>query len=78
MYTVDEVLEYVEEEDVKFVRLAFFDLRGVQKNISIMASQLQSAFENGVSFDASAISSNLLIFMYSLYLTDCQTLICTN
>ena len=55
MYTIDEVLEYVEEEDVKFVRLAFFDLRGVQKNISIMASQLENAFNNGVSFDASAI-----------------------
>ena len=55
MYTVEEVLEYVQEEDVKFVRLAFFDLRGVQKNISIMAGQLKSAFENGVSFDASAI-----------------------
>ena len=55
MYTVEEVLEYVQEEDVKFVRLAFFDLRGVQKNISIMAGQLESAFKNGVSFDASAI-----------------------
>ena len=55
MYSQSEVLDYVEEEDVKFVRLAFFDLRGVQKNISIMATQLQSAFENGVSFDASAI-----------------------
>ena len=55
MYTVEEVLEYVQEEDVKFVRLAFFDLRGVQKNISIMAGQLENAFKNGVSFDASAI-----------------------
>ena len=55
MYSQSDVLEYVEEEDVKFVRLAFFDLRGAQKNISIMASQLQNAFENGVSFDASAI-----------------------
>ena len=55
MYTESDVLEYVNEEDVKFVRLAFFDLRGVQKNISIMASQLSRAFENGVSFDASAI-----------------------
>ncbi|MBO7583418.1 MAG: glutamine synthetase [Treponema sp.] len=55
MYTVNDVLEYVQEEDVKFVRLAFFDLRGVQKNISIMAGQLESAFKNGVSFDASAI-----------------------
>ena len=55
MYSKSDVLEYVKEEDVKFVRLAFFDLRGVQKNISIMAGQLENAFENGVSFDASAI-----------------------
>ncbi len=55
MYTQSEVLEYVKEEDVKFVRLAFFDLQGVQKNISIMAERLESAFVNGVSFDASAI-----------------------
>ena len=55
LYTENEVLDYVNEEDVKFVRLAFFDLNGVQKNISIMASQLENAFRNGVSFDASAI-----------------------
>ena len=55
MYSQSDVLDYVKEEDVKFVRLAFFDLRGIQKNISIMAGQLESAFENGVSFDASAI-----------------------
>ncbi|MCR4940257.1 MAG: glutamine synthetase family protein [Treponemataceae bacterium] len=55
MYTESEVLDYVKEEDVKFVRLAFFDLKGVQKNISIMAGQLENAFRNGVSFDASAI-----------------------
>lgn len=55
MYTESEVLDYIREEDVKFIRLAFFDLNGVQKNISIMASQLESAFKNGVSFDASAI-----------------------
>jgi len=55
MYTQSEVLDYVKEEDVKFVRLAFFDLQGVQKNISIMAEQLENAFNNGVSFDASAI-----------------------
>jgi glutamine synthetase len=55
MYTEQEVLEYVAEEDVKFVRLAFFDLNGVQKNISIMAGQLGGAFRNGVSFDGSAV-----------------------
>lgn len=55
MYTESEVLEFVKEEDVKFIRLAFFDMKGKQKNISIMADQLQRAFELGISFDASAI-----------------------
>ena len=55
MYTQEEVLTFVREEDVKFIRLAFFDLHGKQKNISIMADQLSRAFELGISFDASAI-----------------------
>lgn len=53
--TVNEVLEFVKENDVKFVRLSFCDLFGYQKNISIMANELQSAFENGISFDAHSI-----------------------
>ena len=55
MYTESEVLDFVKEEDVKFIRLAFFDMKGKQKNISIMADQLNRAFEMGISFDASAI-----------------------
>lgn len=55
MYTESEVLDFVKEEDVKFIRLAYFDLRGKQRNTSIMASQLERAFAEGISFDASAI-----------------------
>ena len=55
MYTESEVLDFVQEEDVKFVRLAFFDLAGNQKNLSIMADQLPRAFREGISFDASNI-----------------------
>lgn len=55
MYTVNDVLNYVVEEDVKFIRLAFFDITGKQKNISITANKLSEAFKNGISFDASAI-----------------------
>lgn len=55
MYTKNEVLDFIEEEDVKFIRLAFFDLKGKQKNISIMPSELSRAFEHGIPFDASAI-----------------------
>ncbi len=55
MYTKSEVLEFIQEEDVKFIRLAFFDLAGKQKNISIMPGELSRAFEHGIPFDASAI-----------------------
>ncbi len=55
IYTKEEVLDFIHEEDVKFIRLAFFDIKGNQKNISIMSDQLDKAFQDGVSFDASAI-----------------------
>ena len=55
MYTYDEVMTFVEEEDVKFIRLAFCDVNGKQKNISIMPHELKKAFNDGISFDASAI-----------------------
>ena len=54
-YSAEEVLQYVKEEDVKFIRLAFCDIYGEQKNISIMPSELPRAFKYGISFDASAI-----------------------
>jgi len=55
-YSKDEVLQYVAEEDVKFIRLAFSDVFGKQKNISIMPEELPRAFEYGIAFDASAIA----------------------
>jgi glutamine synthetase len=64
-----EILEFVQENDIKFIKLNFCDILGFQKNISIMADELQSAFENGISFDAYAIPgfrdvtrSDLLLF----------------
>lgn len=54
-YSKEEVIQYVQEDDVKFIRLAFCDVFGKQKNISIMPSELPRAFEYGIAFDASAI-----------------------
>lgn len=56
-YTKDEIIQYVSEEDVKFIRLAFCDVFGVQKNIAIMPEELPRAFEYGIAIDASAIRS---------------------
>lgn len=55
-YTSDEVMQYVLEEDVKFVRMAFCDIYGKQRNVAIMAGELPRAFDHGVAFDASAVS----------------------
>ena len=54
-YSKDEIKQYVAEEDVKFIRMAFCDLSGKQKNLSIHPDELDRAFEYGIAFDASAI-----------------------
>ena len=54
-YTPDEVMQFVREADVKFIRLAFCDVFGKQRNIAVMADELSRAFEQGIAFDASAI-----------------------
>ncbi len=48
-------MKYIEEEDVKFIRLSFCDIYGVQKNISIQRSELPRALEKGIGIDASYI-----------------------
>ena len=55
-YTPQEVMQYIQEEDVKFIRLAFCDVWGRPKNISIMPQELDRAFKYGIAIDASAIA----------------------
>lgn len=55
-YTPEEVMQYIQEEDVKFIRLAFCDVRGCQKNISIMPHELERAFQYGIAIDGAAIA----------------------
>lgn len=72
-YTSDpvfnDILEFVKENDVRFIKLVFSDLFGSIKSISITPDKLPLAFSEGVSFDASSIkgftditSSDLLLF----------------
>lgn len=67
-YTVQEVLQFVEENDVKFIRLAFCDLFGTLKNIAIMKEELPRAFASGISFDASAIKGFMNVTESDLFL----------
>ena len=67
--TMQEVIRFIEENDVKFIRLAFCSIFGIQKNISIMPGELPRAFTDGISFDAAGLpgftnveESDLLLF----------------
>jgi glutamine synthetase len=49
------VLRTVEERGVRFVRLWFVDVLGVLKSLAVPASELESALEEGVGVDGSAL-----------------------
>lgn len=55
LFSTEDIMEYVQENDVKFIRLVFFDIFGSMKNTSIISSELPRAMEYGISFDASSI-----------------------
>ena len=54
-YSFEEVMKYIQEEDVKFIRLAFRDAYGVQKNISVMPGELKKAYDDGIPINARVI-----------------------
>jgi glutamine synthetase len=67
-YTKGDILKFVLENDVKFIRLAFCDIFGTMKNISIMPDELPRAFDSGISFDASAVKGFMNIEESDLFL----------
>jgi glutamine synthetase len=55
MTTPSDISDRIEREDIDFVRLQFSDILGIVKNVSIPASQLEKALEEGIWFDGSSI-----------------------
>ena len=49
------VLRAIEERDVRFIRLWFTDVVGTLKSVAVAPAELESAFEEGLGFDGSAI-----------------------
>lgn len=52
-FSPKEILKFIEENDVKFIRLTFCDIVGNLKNIAIMPNELPHALNYGIPFDAS-------------------------
>ncbi|NOR46765.1 MAG: glutamine synthetase, partial [Methanosarcinaceae archaeon] len=55
MQTKDDVLQAVEEMDVKFIRLWFTDILGALKSFAITKEELEGALDEGMGFDGSSI-----------------------
>ena len=55
-YTIHDLMDIIKENDVKFIRLAYCDVFGVQKNISVMPTQLDKIFDGKISINASAVA----------------------
>lgn len=55
MYTKQEILRMVEEEDVEFIRLQFTDAFGTLRNIAVPAGQLDRALSRQFRIEGSSI-----------------------
>ncbi|MCQ2515412.1 MAG: glutamine synthetase family protein [Saccharofermentans sp.] len=53
--TYSEFAQYIEEEDIKFIRLTFSDVYGNTKNIAVMPNMIEQIFNNGMAINASLI-----------------------
>ena len=54
--SISDVVQHIEDEDIKFVDIQFTDLPGVEHHFSIPASEFtEEAAEEGLAFDGSSI-----------------------
>lgn len=53
--TKAEILKRCKEQDVKFLRLQFTDIFGVNKNVEVPAAQFEKALDGEILFDGSSI-----------------------
>jgi glutamine synthetase len=53
---VTKVVQQIQENEIKFVRLQFTDINGIIKNLAVNSKAIESIFDSGQSFDGSSIT----------------------
>ncbi|QNQ80190.1 type I glutamate--ammonia ligase [Lactobacillus sp. PV034] len=53
--SADDIRKSVEDNDVRFLRLAFTDVNGTTKSVEVPTSQLDKVLKNDIRFDGSSI-----------------------
>ncbi|MDN5325950.1 MAG: glutamine synthetase [Moorella sp. (in: firmicutes)] len=66
--TKEDVLQMVEEMNVRFIRLQFTDIFGVLKNVAITPAELEKALDGELMFDGSSIHGFVRIEESDMYL----------
>ena len=54
--TAEDVISFVKDRDIRFIRLWFTDILGQLKSFSVNSQELEDAFEGGMGFDGSSIT----------------------
>lgn len=68
MYSKEDIVRLVKENNVKFIRLQFTDILGALKNVAITSKQLEKALNNECMFDGSSIEGFVRIEESDMYL----------
>lgn len=67
-YTREDILHFVRDLNVKFIRLQFADVLGISKNVAIPVQQLEKALDGELMFDGSSIEGFVRIEESDMYL----------
>lgn len=67
--TKQDVLQYAAKHNVRFLRLQFTDILGVNKNVELPRSQFEKALEGDILFDGSSIQGFVRIEESDMLLT---------
>lgn len=67
-YTKSDIIQMIDEYNVKFIRLQFTDIFGTLKNVAITTSQIEKALDNQCMFDGSSIEGFVRIEESDMYL----------
>ncbi len=66
--TREEIMDIIEEQNIRFFRLQFVDILGFMKNVAIPKSQIGKALDGDMMFDGSSIDGFVRIHESDMYL----------
>ena len=58
-FSETDLSDFIEENDVKFIRMTFCDTFGNMKNIAIMPRELHRAITDGIPFNATGLPGGI-------------------